>query len=65
LKIGTIIEIKSLKLSNFQLKRETVTLRQEKKHLESVVASAEANVVMLEEKAVISETKNLFQSILV
>lgn len=56
-------EVKSTKLVYMQQKRQIQRLRQEKSHLESVIATMETDVETLEEMNARSEIKNLMTSI--
>lgn len=56
-------EVRTNKLSNLQQKRQIQILRQEKRHLQNIISSIEADVEGLEEGKVLAETKNLLGDI--
>ena len=56
-------EVRTHKLAALQQRREIQVLRQEKKHLQSVLSTMEADVEDLEEGKVRAETKNLLMDI--
>eukprot|EP01042_Synura_sphagnicola_P002158 gene2158-2578_t len=56
-------EVRVNKLAALQQRREILVLRQEKKHLKSLLAAVEADVEGLEESKVQAETKRLLQDV--
>jgi centrosomal protein CEP290 len=57
-------ELKQLKLSNLQLKREVSTMKSEKKHLQTMLSNFEESVRALEKSKVTDETKQVVMDLM-
>lgn len=57
-------ELKLLKLSNLQLKREVSTMKSEKKHLQTMLSNFEESVRALEKSKVTDETKQVVSDLM-